>query len=118
MKAWSALCFAFLLVGCSQAPAPPPVAETHGVGNIVRLDPAFDSIVSKDAQIEKVGGGFQFAEGPLWRPDGHLWFSDVMGNMVRSITPSGQLEVLIQNSGGQSSAPPGSFIGSNAMVAG
>src|SRR2546427_7458597 len=115
MKALLVLAVAILLVGCSQAPA--PVAETHGVGSIVRLDPAFDSIVPKDAQIEKVGGGFQFTEGPLWRPDGYLRFSDVMGNVVRSITPSGQVEVLIQNSGGQSSAPPGSFIGSNAMVA-
>ena len=106
-----------VLVGCSQAPAPAPVAQTHGVGSIVRLDPAIDALVPKDAVIEKVGGGFQFTEGPLWRPDGHLWFSDVMGNVVRSITPSGEVQVLIQNSGGQSSAPPGSFIGSNAMVA-
>src|SRR5579872_6355944 len=117
MKALLVLAVAILLVGCSLAPAPAPVAETHDVGSIVRLDPAFDLIVPKDAQIEKVGSGFQFTEGPLWRPDGHLWFSDVMGNVVRSITPSGQVEVLIQNSGGQSSAPPGSFIGSNAMVA-
>ena len=69
MKALLVFSVAVLLVGCSQAPA--PVAETHGVGSIVRLDPAFDSIVPKDAQIEKVGGGFQFTEGPLWRPDGH-----------------------------------------------
>jgi gluconolactonase len=106
-----------LLLACSQPPAPVPVAETHGVGSIVRLDPAFDSIVPKDAQIEKVGGGFQFTEGPLWRSDGRLWFSDVVGNVVRSITPAGQVEVLIRNSGGQSSAPPGSFIGSNGMIA-
>ena len=111
MKALIVLSVAVLLVGCSQAPAPAPVAQTHGVGSIVRLDPAFDSLVPKDAIIEKIGGGFQFTEGPLWRPDGHLWFSDVMGNVVRSITPAGQVEVLIQNSGGQSSAPPGSFIG-------
>src|SRR5579862_4954112 len=115
MKTEFVLAAAVVLVSCSHAPA--PVAEIHGVGNIVRLDPAFDLIVPKDAQIEKVGSGFQFTEGPLWRPDGHLWFSDVIGNVVRSITPSGQVEVLIQNSGGQSSAPPGSFIGSNAMVA-
>ena len=117
MKSLLVLPVTVLLVGCSQAPAPAPVAETHGVGSIVRLDPAFDSLVPKDAQIEKVGGGFQFTEGPVWRPDGTLWFSDVVGNVVRSITPSGQVQVLIRNSGGQSSAPPGSFIGSNAMVA-
>src|SRR5215469_3076897 len=90
MKALSVLAVAILLVCCSKTPAPAPMAETQGVGSIVRLDPAFDSLVPKDAQIEKVAGGFQFTEGPLWRPDGHLWFSDVMGNVVRSLTPSGQ----------------------------
>ena len=117
MKALYALSFGVLLAGCSTAPAPPPVAESHGVGNIVRLDPAFDALVPKDAQIEKVAGGFQFTEGPLWRPDGHLWFSDVTGNVVRSITPTGQVEILIPNGGGESNAPAGSFIGPNAMVA-
>jgi gluconolactonase len=107
---------AILLAGCSQAPA--PVAESHGVGSIVRLDPAFDALVPKDAQIEKVAGGFQFTEGPLWRPDGRLWFSDVVGNVVRSVTPAGQVEVLIPESGGKTDAPAGSFIGSNGMIAG
>ncbi len=71
----------------------------------------------KEARIEKIGGGFEFAEGPLWRPDGKLWFSDVTGNVVRSITPAGQVEILIRNSGGGPPAPAGSFIGSNAMIA-
>ena len=117
MKSLYVLSLCVLLAGCSTAPAPAPVAESHGVGSIVRLDPAFDALVPKDAQIEKVAGGFQFTEGPLWRPDGHLWFSDVTGNVVRSVTPAGQVEVLIQNAGGQTTAPPGSFIGPNAMVA-
>ncbi len=116
MRFWSVVPMALLLMGCSQVPA--PVAETHGVGNVVRLDPAFDALVPRDAQIEKVAGGFQFTEGPLWRTDGRLWFSDVVGNVVRSVTPSGQVEVLIRNSGGASTAPAGSFIGSNGMVAG
>ncbi|HTS31191.1 MAG TPA: SMP-30/gluconolactonase/LRE family protein [Bryobacteraceae bacterium] len=107
---------AALLAGCSNAPPPAPVAETHGIGSIIRLDPAFDSLVSKDAVIEKVAGGFSFTEGPLWRPDGVLWFSDVTGNVVRSVTPSGQVTVLIPKAGGESSAPPGSFIGPNGMI--
>lgn len=115
MKVWLILSLAVLLAGCSKVPA--PVAEVHGVGSIVRLDPAFDSLAPQDAQIEKVAGGFQFTEGPLWRPDGRLWFSDVVGNVVRSVTPAGQIEVLIPNSGGESHAPPGSYIGSNGMIA-
>ena len=116
MKAALLLFLAILLVSCSKAPA--PVAESPGVGSIVRLDPALDSRIPPDARIEKVAGGFQFTEGPLWRPDGRLWFSDVVGNLVRAVTLTGQIEVLIQESGGHSDAPAGSFVGSNGIVAG
>lgn len=108
--------FAALLAGCSSSPPSAPAADSHGVGTIVRLDPAFDSLVPKDAVIEKVAGGFQFTEGPVWRPEGLLWFSDVTGNVVRSVTPAGQVAVLIQNAGGETNAPPGSFIGPNGMI--
>jgi len=118
MRCWSVPSIALLLASASCSKAPAPVPETRGVGNIVRLDPAFDALVPREAYIEKVGGEFQFTEGPLWRPDGHLWFSDVIGNVVRSVTPSGQVEVLIRDSGGSSSAPAGSYIGSNGMIAG
>ena len=119
MKALLALSAAVLLAGCTSAPKPEAAAAPapKGVGSIVRLDPALDALIPKDAIIEKVGGGFQFTEGPLWRPDGHLWFSDVTGNVVRSITPDGQVKVLIEKAGGETSAPPGSFIGPNAMIA-
>jgi len=109
---------AVLWTACSSTPPPAPTAAPpQGVGSIVRLDPAFDALVPKDAVIEKVASGFQFTEGPLWRPDGVLWFSDVVGNVVRSITPAGQATVLIPNAGGESSAAPGSFIGPNGMIA-
>lgn len=101
---------AILLTACSEKPK-------TGVGTIVRLDPALDALIPKDAVIEKVGGGFGFTEGPLWRPDGHLWFSDVTQNVVRSITPDGQVKVLIEKAGGETNAPAGSFIGPNAMIA-
>jgi len=119
MKASITLAAAALLAGCSTAPAPAPapVSAPKGVGSIVRLDPAMDALMAKDAIIEKIGGGFQFTEGPLWRPDGHLWFSDVTGNVVRSITPDGKVQVLIEKAGGETNAPAGSFIGPNGMVA-
>jgi gluconolactonase len=102
----------------SEAPAPAPqaTAAPTEVGTVVRADPAFDALVAPDAAIEKVAGGFQFTEGPLWRPDGTLWFSDVQGNVVRSVTPDGQVKVLIENAAGVSTAPPGSYIGPNGMV--
>jgi gluconolactonase len=118
MKVFYALSLALFLAGCSIAPAPAPVRETPSIGKIIRLDPAFDALVPKDANIEKVATGFIFTEGPVWRPEGVLWFSDVPGNVLRSVTPSGEVKVLIQNAGGIASAPPGSFVGPNGMIAG
>jgi gluconolactonase len=91
-------------------------AAPGGVGKIERLDPALDALVMPGTIIEKVAGGFKFSEGPLWRPDGTLWFSDVQGNVVRSVTPTGQVTVRIQNAGGASNAPPDAFVGSNGMA--
>jgi gluconolactonase len=97
------------------APAPAAAAAT---GTIVRLDPALDAIVPANAAVEKVAGGFQFTEGPLWRPsEGRLWFSDVVGNVLRAVTRAGQVEVLIEHAAGHSTAPAGSYIGPNGLLA-
>lgn len=107
-----------LLAGCSaKNEAPAPAAEVKGVGSITRLDPAMESIVPQSAVIEKVAGGFSFTEGPLWRADGHLWFSDVTANVVRSLKPGGEVNVIILKAGGETTAPEGSYIGPNGMVA-
>jgi gluconolactonase len=117
MKTLCVLPLVFSLAACAPAPAPVPVQEAPSIGKIVRLDPALDALVPKDARIEKVGTGFTFTEGPLWMPDGILWFSDVPGNVVRSITPAGEVKVIIPNAGGTVTAPPGAFIGPNGMIA-
>jgi sugar lactone lactonase YvrE len=84
-----------VLAGCSNEtkPAEKSAAPMAGaaVGSVVRLDPAADALLPKDAQIEKVAGGFTFIEGPLWRPNGALWFSDVVGNVVRQWSPDGKV---------------------------
>jgi gluconolactonase len=92
-----------------------PQARSHG--SIVRIDPALDAIVPQDATIEKLADGFQFTEGPLWFPAGHLWFSDVVGNVVRQWSPAGVTEILRPGGYDGSDAPPGSYIGPNGMVA-
>lgn len=53
---------------------------------LARCSP-FDAIVPEDAGVEKVAGGFTFTEGPLQRPSNVLWFSDVVGNVVRQWSP-------------------------------
>lgn len=108
---------AALVGGCTTAegPAPAPAAAS---GAILRLDPGLDAVVPAAATVEKVAGGFQFTEGPLWRPsEKRLWFSDVVGNVLRAVTPDGQVEVLIDHAAGHSTAPAGSYIGPNGLLA-
>jgi len=53
------------------------------LGSIERLDPALDSLLPAGAQIEKLAGGFEWAEGPVWnRRSKTLLFSDVPRNVV------------------------------------
>jgi len=118
---------AFLFVGCSTpdksasspGSAAPKAGAQQSAGSIVRLDPALDQIVPKDAVVEKLAGGFTFTEGPVWRPqDQVLWFSDVVGNVVRQWSPNGEVKVLIQKAGGDpGNVPPGGFVGPNGEVA-
>jgi gluconolactonase len=116
-----ALIPAAFLAGCSQSPAPapnPPAAASAAVGSIVRLDPALDAVLPKDAQIEKVAGGFTFIEGPLWRPSGALWFSDVIGDVVRQWSPDGAVTMLFRPGGSDGvSLPAGGYNGPNGMTA-
>lgn len=116
MKPFCAIPLMLFLAGCSKVPASVPAADKSHIGKIIRLDPAFDALVSSDATIEKVASGFNFTEGPLWRPEGVLWFSDVPGNLVRSVSPAGEVKTIIQNAGGTVSSPQGAFIGPNGMI--
>ncbi|MCL6519440.1 MAG: SMP-30/gluconolactonase/LRE family protein [Armatimonadetes bacterium] len=43
---------------------------------VVVLAPEFEKLIPKDAKVEKVAGGFEFLEGPVWHKDGYLLFSD------------------------------------------
>ena len=107
-----------ILGSCAPKPAVEPDTGGGAVGSIVRLDPAFDALVPRAAQIEKLAGGFQFIEGPLWFPAGYLWFSDVVGNVVRQWSPDGKVVEILRPGGyDKNDAPPGSFIGPNGMIA-
>ena len=112
-----------LFTACSsEAPkttAAPATKESFPfVGSILRLDPALDSLVPPDAKIEKLAGGFKFTEGPLPFSNGNVWFSDVVGNVVRQWAPSGAVTEILRPGGADNPgyAPPGSFIGPNGMV--
>jgi gluconolactonase len=51
--------------------------------------PAFLELVAEDAELEQLGTGFTFTEGPIWNPDGFLLFSDMPGDVRRRWDPDG-----------------------------
>jgi len=71
---------------------------------IVRVDAALDTIVSSDAKLEKLAGGFLFTEGPIWVPAtantaGYLLFSDPNANTIYRWSADGQVSVFRTKSG-------------------
>jgi gluconolactonase len=116
----AALCGILLLSlnGCSKPPqqeaaAPPPPPPS----DVVRLDPALDALVPATAKLEKLATGFQFVEGPLWFSSGHLWFSDVMGNVVRQWSPDGNvIEILKPGGSMKGNGASGPLVGPNGMT--
>ena len=118
----SALTTAIVLftLACSKTPAPitSPAQSVASVATIDRLDPALDALIPQDAKVEKVAGGFVFTEGPLWRPSMGLWFSDVLGDVVRQWSPDGKVIEILHPMGFPPEAVGGrKLIGPNAMVA-
>jgi gluconolactonase len=49
--------------------------------------PAVLELVDEDVELERLGTGFTFTEGPLWNPDGFLLFSDMPGDVRRRWDP-------------------------------
>jgi gluconolactonase len=45
--------------------------------------PAVLELVDEDVELERLGTGFTFTEGPLWNPAGFLLFSDMPGDVRR-----------------------------------
>jgi len=59
-----------------------------------------EEIMYPNSQVEKIAGGFEFTEGPLWHPDGFLLFSDINANIIYKWQPGQKTEIFRQPSGG------------------
>jgi gluconolactonase len=64
-----------------------------------RHDPALDALVPPGTVAERIATGFEFTEGPVWVPDGHLLFSDPNRNRIHRWSPDGQVSVFRSQSG-------------------
>jgi gluconolactonase len=81
--------------------APERAAATEEVAVVVeRADPRLEEIVPSDVRLERVAGGFDFTEGPVWSPDGALLFSSPNTNAIyRLDTEAGRVTLFRSKSG-------------------
>lgn len=82
---------------------------------VLRLDRALDALIAPGAEVKRVATGFTFVEGPMWRRD-RLWFSDLGGDRVMSVTPAGEVQMLLDKAGGYPRPWPIGNLGPNAMA--
>jgi len=67
---------------------------------VLRKDPGLDTILTPGTKMERLAGGFQFTEGPVWdREGGYLLFSDPNNNLIYRWSPDGQVSVYRSHSG-------------------
>jgi gluconolactonase len=79
--------------------AAPPGPEQVQL-SVERDDPRLDAVVPADAVLERVAGGFEFTEGPLWSPEGALLFSSPNTNTIYRLDPdAGEVTVFRAKSG-------------------
>lgn len=87
------------------------------MGEIERLKPALDKLLPANTKIEKLAGGFQWSEGPVWRrKTGTLLFSDVPRNVVFEWKEGVGTRDYLYRSGYTGPAKTGGEPGSNGLT--
>lgn len=69
------------------------------LGSFDIKSPDFNDLVTPGTQIEKVAGGFNFTEGPVWSKEGFLVFSDIPASKIRRWEKNGKVFVIDEKSG-------------------
>jgi gluconolactonase len=67
---------------------------------VQRDSASLDEIVTDGSELERVAGGFEFTEGPVWSPEGALLFSSPNTNAIYRLDPDvGKVTVFRSKSG-------------------
>ncbi|HEY0744055.1 MAG TPA: SMP-30/gluconolactonase/LRE family protein [Chryseosolibacter sp.] len=80
--------------------------STESLGSIERTDEAINSLINADAQLELLGEGYKWSEGPLWvASENMLLFTDVPNNVIHKWTEKNGVEVFLTPSGYTGTTP-------------
>jgi gluconolactonase len=84
---------------------------------IERTDPAINDLIPYDAQLEVLGRGFGWSEGPVWIPgDNALLFTDIPGNTIYRWREYDGVQVFLRPSGLVVGKPLGNQMGANGLA--
>jgi len=92
------------------------------IGHVDRFERALDNLIAKDARIEVLCGGFDWAEGPVWVPEkenkfgGFILFSDIPHNAVMKWQEGIGASVFMKPAGYTGVADYGREPGSNGLA--
>ena len=92
------------------------------IGHVDRFSPKLDQLLEKDAKIEVLCGGFEWAEGPVWVPEkdnkygGYVLFSDIPHNAVMKWQEGVGVSVFMKPAGYTGVAAYGKEPGSNGLA--
>src|SRR5262249_41083861 len=104
MTSRSSVCVAIVCLTLTASLA--PAQERKIIGMVERLDPRFDALVPKDAQLEQIAEGFIWTEGAAWyKPGKCLLFSDIPNNVVMRWQDGQGTSVFLKPSGYTGSKP-------------
>ncbi len=92
------------------------------IGHVDRYDASLDGLLSKDAVVEVLCGGFEWAEGPVWVPEdgndfgGFVLFSDIPHNAVMKWQEGSGVTTFMKPAGYTGVADYGPEPGSNGLA--
>ena len=93
------------------------ISSAETIGSVERLNPRLDDLLSPNAKIEKLAGGFDWSEGPEWVPNGqYLLFTDIPQNTIYKWKEGEGLSVFLRPAGLTGGHPHGKEIGSNGLM--
>lgn len=101
-----------------KVPAGPVAVAPHEVNiEVIRVDPAVDTIVPANPKLFKLAEGFQFTEGPVWTAAGHLLFSDPNANAIYKYSAADAKLSLFKTNSGYSGSDVKAYLqpGSNGL---
>lgn len=81
------------------------------------FDAAFRDLLPESSKLEKVVGGRQFTEGPIWvRGGGYLLFTDIPANAIMKWAPGSAEPVVFRQPVFDGAYPGGQFVGANGLT--